>query len=452
MTAEIAVMNKLAVALAADSAVTIGEPQPRHNGAMPGVFKTYNTINKLFTLSKYHPVGVMIYGHAEVMDVPWETIIKMYRRQLGKRSFCSLEAYATDFIEYLDGNTTIFPDNTQQRCFGHKVRAFFREVIVDEIDRRVRAALGGGQTVPYSQLEAIVADTVDEAHGHGEKCDTLPAFPPDFVGDTAQEYGDSIDEIIDDVFQNRPISATSRVQLGALAVHLWCKDEYWYRDSGIVIAGFGDEEVFPSLSSFTCEGVVNGKVRYRGEPEKSAEIKDVDDSAIVAFAQDEMAHAFMAGATRSYQEYLVSYVNRLFAQYPSRIIDKIPEIDDNAREQLLADIMDETQLLAEEFEQQMRMFSEARYVKPVVVTVAVLPKDELALMAETLVNLTLFRQRMSMDVETVGEPIDVAIISKGDGFIWVKRKHYFDANLNQHFFANYFREFDDATGRRQAPS
>jgi hypothetical protein len=27
------------------------------------------------------------------------------------------------------------------------------------------------------------------------------------------------------------------------------------------------------------------------------------------------------------------------------------------------------------------------------------------------------------------------IISKGDGFIWIKRKHYFDPRLNPRFFA-----------------
>ena len=51
LTAEIIIMNKTAVALAADSAVTIGVEGK----------KTYNTVNKLFTLSKYHPVGIMIY-------------------------------------------------------------------------------------------------------------------------------------------------------------------------------------------------------------------------------------------------------------------------------------------------------------------------------------------------------------------------------------------------------
>jgi hypothetical protein len=48
MTAEVAVMNKIAIALAADSAVTIETP----NG-----LKAYHTANKVFTLSKFAPVG-----------------------------------------------------------------------------------------------------------------------------------------------------------------------------------------------------------------------------------------------------------------------------------------------------------------------------------------------------------------------------------------------------------
>lgn len=79
MTAEMAIMNKSAIALAADSAVT-------SSGG-----KIYNSVNKLFTLSKYFPVGVMIYGSAEVNSVPWETIIKIYRKNLGDRSFGTLK-------------------------------------------------------------------------------------------------------------------------------------------------------------------------------------------------------------------------------------------------------------------------------------------------------------------------------------------------------------------------
>jgi hypothetical protein len=45
----------------------------------------------------------------------------------------------------------------------------------------------------------------------------------------------------------------------------------------------------------------------------------------------------------------------------------------------------------------------------------------------------------SVETDTVALPIDVAVISKGDGFIWIKRKHYFASELNHQFFSNYYR-------------
>jgi hypothetical protein len=44
-------------------------------------------------------------------------------------------------------------------------------------------------------------------------------------------------------------------------------------------------------------------------------------------------------------------------------------------------------------------------------------------MAEALVSLTAFLMQMSPDQsETVAEPINVAVLSKGNGFIWIKHK------------------------------
>ena len=98
----------------------------------------------------------------------------------------------------------------------------------------------------------------------------------------------------------------------------------------------------------------------------------------------------------------------------------------------------------------MAAFRQQVFVDPVVNTVENLPKRELAAMAESLVNITSFRQRVTPDTETVGGPIDVAVISRGDGFVWIKRKHYFRPELNHQFFANYYRE--DIHGREQEGS
>ena len=36
-------------------------------------------------------------------------------------------------------------------------------------------------------------------------------------------------------------------------------------------------------------------------------------------------------------------------------------------------------------------------------------------------------------IESVGGPVDVAIISKGDGLVWINRKHYFEMEKNPHY-------------------
>ena len=63
MAVEIGFLNKTVVALATDSAMTD-----------LGTGKIYPA-NKLFALTKWHPIGVMIYANVEFMGVPWETII-----------------------------------------------------------------------------------------------------------------------------------------------------------------------------------------------------------------------------------------------------------------------------------------------------------------------------------------------------------------------------------------
>jgi hypothetical protein len=104
-----------------------------------------------------------------------------------------------------------------------------------------------------------------------------------------------------------------------------------------------------------------------------------------------------------------------------------------------------------DLEKALESFQWDHSVEPIYKVVGMLPKDELAAMAESLVNLTSFKRRVSTERETVGGPIDVAVISRGDGFIWIKRKHYFDPELNPQFAANYYRDEEvDERGKARA--
>ncbi|MFP4289260.1 MAG: hypothetical protein ACLFQS_08370 [Bacteroidales bacterium] len=63
MTAVVGILNKQGIAIAADSAVTVSGVGNR---------KIYNSANKIFTLSKYKPVGIAIFNNAQFLGVPWE--------------------------------------------------------------------------------------------------------------------------------------------------------------------------------------------------------------------------------------------------------------------------------------------------------------------------------------------------------------------------------------------
>ena len=77
---------------------------------------------------------------------------------------------------------------------------------------------------------------------------------------------------------------------------------------------------------------------------------------------------------------------------------------------------------------------ENRHVAPILRSIGALPYEELSNLCESLIKITSLKRKVQSDLETVGGDVDVAIITKGDGFIWTKRKHYFDGNLNHQFF------------------
>jgi hypothetical protein len=105
MTAEVCVMNRLAAVLAADSASTVSYPTA--SGKEERYFKG---ANKIFQLSNSHPVGLMIYDSADVLNVPWEVLVKEFRRELGAKAFNSLDGYAQELFSYMNANSRFFPE------------------------------------------------------------------------------------------------------------------------------------------------------------------------------------------------------------------------------------------------------------------------------------------------------------------------------------------------------
>jgi len=257
MTAEIAIMNKEAIALASDSAVTMTGESGQ---------KIFTSANKLFTLSKYHPVGVMVYGSAAFMEVPWETIIKVYRNNLGKKKFNTLKEYANGFIEFLDNGNSLFPASVQEDYLHSSIYAYFHLIIRKEIKERVDSKIEEEGGITDEAIDRIVSEIIKEHYENWGKADNIPSIPKSFNKNIIDKYRGVIDEAIKEVFEKLPISKRHSNQLKKIAASLFSKFPKGIgREgiSGVVIAGFGEKDTFPSLKSFNIEGVVNNKLKYK---------------------------------------------------------------------------------------------------------------------------------------------------------------------------------------------
>lgn len=427
MTAEIAIMNKDAVALAADSAVTINTGSGR---------KIYNTVNKLFALTKYAPVGIMVYGRADFMGIPWESIIKTYRPIIGSKTFGTIDQYVSHFVSFLKKNSKrLFPPEIQSRYFSHLTTSVFINIRkrAEEVVKHKIADMG---KVTRSDVQVALDEAIEEYARFLASKRPLAGIKRARVTHLNRRYRKMVGSVKSSVFQKLPLSSKAASRLAVIPVEVLIRRVFSDSDSGVVIAGFGDDEIFPFLTSMTFGGLADNILRY----EKNQEIKiDHDNSAVIKpFAQSEMVETFMEGVDPNCDNVIKSYWRTIISQFPLDVANAIPALGKVQKRALIQKLLKAGNRILREFHENLRQYQREQHIYPVIDAIAVLPKDLLAEVAESLVNLTSFKRRISMtSAETVGGPIDVAVISRGDGFVWIKRKHYFKPELNPQFMSQY---------------
>lgn len=293
------------------------------------------------------------------------------------------------------------------------------------------------------ELNQILNDTITDYFQNSSTYAELPSVPKDAVEKIFNDNLETIRSLISYVFpQDINLSDTQIDMILQFCKNTLRRNKFFPDiNSGVVIAGFGEDEPFPSVIWFTLEAIVGTHLKQRQE--KIIKIKYPEAlSSIIPFAQSDMVNVFMEGVHPNYRQITESYFNTLQKGLPIEIVNTIPELTNlkPQRKDQITNLLNKALKGAfDEFRLENQNYISTAHVNPVLEAVAVLPKDELATMAESLVNLTSIKRRISMAAETVGGPIDVAVISKGDGLIWIKRKHYFEKDLNPCFFSNYYK-------------
>lgn len=417
MTAIVGFLNKHGVALAADSAVTINTP----NG-----HKIFNTANKIIRISKYHPVAVMIYGSANLMTTPWEIIIKLYRKSLDERSFDTLEDYVKDFISFLKCHKYFTSEIISNDFFKDSLNT-----LLQELQKNVISSIGC--SVSDKNISYIYTQTGKIIQEWNEKFIRAPKCPM-FNNYKFRDFRAYFDKCvnIEQLKLTYKLDQALTASLKEMMYNYVCSN-LMLAKSGLVFTGYGESEIYPSLVSIDVSTVVDGKLRYSDDSKGSAKISPENTAAIRPFAQTDVMNTILSGIDNS----ILDFVFKTQDAIVKDIITFISQIVDEKTRNKLENTSPNS--IIEIYQKKTQEYIRENYVRQLMDTVEYLGKEDLVAMAESLISLTSLKRRMTSSEESVGGPVDVAFISKGDGFVWIKRKLYFDKELNPQFNDLYYK-------------
>ncbi|MFZ1992140.1 MAG: hypothetical protein WAW96_20490, partial [Alphaproteobacteria bacterium] len=214
----------------------------------------------------------------------------------------------------------------------------------------------------------------------------------------------------------------TRTFLRDLAGFVASKDAYFEGYTGIVFAGFGRKEQFPAMVSYFTSGVLENVLKR--SIDRKRRINADNGPAIMPFAQDRMVHTLIRGIDPDLRYQIFNETLRLTNFLVQDVVKSVPGLSETARQSFIKKYSEDNlaSALAAFFER-IDMYQRHAYTEPILRAVDNLPRMELAETAASLVKLNSFQLRVSGQPETVGGPIDVAIISLADGLVMIEDSH-----------------------------
>jgi hypothetical protein len=426
MTAEIGILNKTSVVLAADSAATISIHK-----------KVFNNANKLFPLSYFEPVGIMIYNNSNWMRIPLEIIIKSYSKNLHDKAFSTLLEYREDFIKYLKENFKKFINEEQI----HQVIEYRLYDMLDALSDMCKTILADKiKVLPNQPTEEEKSNLLEKTFSEmidifsKVKTKVLPEFSEYKFEEFKLEFKKTIDKILPGFYSSVKIKRKSALtqKIYRIIFHeLICKFSSDEDYSGIVIAGYGLDEIYPTICDVKIAEIISNKLRYESTQEK--EISNKRSGMVCPFAQRDMIDTFFHGINPQIFTEIGNILKEEIREAIELIHKKHPQIPK-------ADLVTPLNKAQTNSKNKILEYSKKHYINPIIQSIGYLRKEDLVEFAESLINITSIKRKTNSQLQSVGGPIDIAIITKHEGFVWVKRKDIIDKELNSAYFNREFKK------------
>lgn len=422
MTALVGIMNKRAAVMAADSAVTTT------NG---GNTKIYNSATKIFNISKAQPMGVMIYSSAEFMDTPWDIIFKLYRDRKGDKEHKTITDFVNGFIDFLRSEDYFCDEEDQQNYFYKELREFYNYInergsqrlsaIIEEMEKN-------GEQMDEDKLrEEVLIQTIEDFIEDNKDDEPNVEFK-NYTLNSMRQYGSkAFDDLMEQCKEDGMPECPRKLWEKGFYTKILSR-YYFPISTGLVFVGYGSDDIYPSLMEVTISGVFDRRLRYCIEESSTEVISKKNSACISPFGQDDVMMSLMKGCSTDVHNYIVYTCKEAVVEDTrQKIIEAMREA--GASDDMLHK-MNELNLseVEDRFKDAIDKFIRREHIDGVVDAVDSFNIEEMVSMGESLISITNLQRHISSSEESVGGPVDVAVLTRSEGFVWVKHKEWHKQN------------------------
>ena len=362
MTAQVLIITKESVVCSSDQAATMSDG------------KTYDGMRKIFKLSDLLPAEIMFNGNADFENFSMETLISKFTNTVDFEKLETIEKVKDEFVRFLSANTK----STDVNEYLEDILYYFKEDLISNIDS--------------NDFEEVIVNA--------RRKKVLP-----FIKDYSNFDDEFLDIIPDDV---------DKQEFNHVIWEMFCH-ELSFEGTGVIFAGFDIGHDFPSFFEINIHCNNHGEIVY----EEVDSGVNCQDPYLKVFAINEEAYTFITGVNSNFEEDLKEYIfksNKIIIENIRNLLEKenINEIDK---------IMDICNFVVNEGYSDLHEYV-ADYKMGAIeftsVSIEYLPRWLLCDLADYLIQLTALKQKISSEIESVSIDADVTLMTKYDGFKWVK--------------------------------
>ena len=382
--------------------------------------------NKMIRLCEAIPVAVMVTGNANYLSTPWDVIVRRYRQKRGHLVHPTVEDATHDFFSFIQSDPIFWNEEFSEQFIDWIAEKFF-ENICREIRDEDKRKPDGKLRRPAAFVKAFqkIAATIQKDRMKEGLC-------PQFKDYSFEQFQASANKIVRRFLSQKenktkkgyPEDILEKIR-PSFERTIWTALRTRFEDlpsATLIFAGFGQEQIYPSLvSAEVCEGF-DRHVNYHIRPEDIVCINDDKPVAICPFAQKDVINSILCGVHKTWSQRAGDVFENII--YPGGAFQQSDSDEEPKFEfyRMLAEV-ETGDLERQFFTAETRLMDKNR--KSWERGLKDSDLESMASLADCLIDLTGFHRILTFSTEGVGGPVDVAVISKNDGFTWLRRKSWY---------------------------